>query len=301
MQSLLDYMLQKELPNDETEARRVMHRARAFRIIDGQLYKRTIYDVLQRCVTPEEGKDILLDIHQGTCGHHVGSRMLVRKAFRADFYWPTAEHDAKNIVLHCEACQMFATKPNVPATELNTIPLAWPFAQWGLYMVGPLKHSSHGGHTRLLVAVDKFTKWIEAMPVTTQDVTSAVNFIKSIVCRFGVPHSIITDNGTNFTAEEFQDYCKEQGIKVSYAFVAHPQTNGQVERSNGLVTSGLKKRLMTPLHRAAGAWVEELPSVLWSLRTTPNRSTDYTPFFMVYGVEVVLPAEVRHNAPRVAV
>ena len=54
---------------------------------------------------------------------------------------------------------------------------------------------------------------------------------------------------------------------------------------------------MTPLKRAAGAWVEELPSVLWSLRTTPNRSTEYTPFFMVYGADAVLPAEVRHNAP----
>jgi transposase InsO family protein len=139
-------------------------------------------------------------------------------------------------------------------------------------MVGPLKRSSLGGHTFLLVAVDKFTKWVEAMPVTDADATSTVNFIRSIVCRFGVPHNIITDNGSNFTAEEFQDYYEEQGIRVSYASVAHPQTNGQVERANGLVTCGVKKRLMTPLQRAAGAWVEELPSVLWILPTTPNRS-----------------------------
>jgi transposase InsO family protein len=166
-------------------------------------------------------------------------------------------------------------------------------------MVGPLRKSSPGGHTRLLVAVDKFTKWIEAMPVTSQDAASAVNFIKSIVCRYGVPHSIITDNGTNFTAEEFQDYCEGLGIRVSYASVAHPQTNGQVERANGLISAGLKKRLLRPLKRAAGAWEEELPSVLWSLRTTHNRSTEFTPFFMVYGAEAVLPAEVRYNAPRV--
>ena len=82
--------------------------------------------------------------------------------------------------------------------------------------------------------------------------------------------------------------------------MAHPQSNGQVEKANGLVTSGIKKRLMTPLKRAAGAWVEELPSVLWSLRTTPNRSTQYTPFFLIYGAEAVLPSDVRYNAPRVA-
>ena len=160
---------------------------------------------------------------------------------------------------------MYANKPGVPATELNMIPLAWPFAQWGLDMVGPLCKSSNGGYTRLLVAVDKFTKWIEAVTVTTQDAETVVKFIRSIVHRFGVPHSIITDNGTNFTAKEFQDYCDELGINVTYASVSHPQTNGQVERSNGLITAGLKRRLMTPLKRAAGAWVEELPSVLWSL------------------------------------
>ena len=63
-------------------------------------------------------------------------------------------------------CQKFATKPHAPASELKTIPLAWPFAQWGLDMVGPLRKSSKGGHTHLLVAVDKFTKWIEATPIT---------------------------------------------------------------------------------------------------------------------------------------
>ena len=72
---------------------------------------------------------------------------------------------------------------------------------WALDMVGPLKKSSKGGHTHLLVAVDKFTKWIEAIPITTSTAAMALNFIKSIIFRFGVPHNIITDNGTNFTVE----------------------------------------------------------------------------------------------------
>ena len=168
---------------------------------------------------------------------------MVRKAFRAD-------QDAKEIVQHCEACQMFATRPGVPTTELHMIPLAWPFAQWGLDMVGPLCKSSNGGYTRLLVAVDKFTKWIKAVLVTSQEAETTVKFIRSIVDRFGVPHIIITDNGTNFTAAEFQGYYKDLGIKVTYASVAHPQTNGQVECSNVLVTAGLKRRLLTPLKRA---------------------------------------------------
>jgi transposase InsO family protein len=135
----------------------------------------------------------------------------------------------------------------------------------------------------MLVAVDKFTKWVEAAPVTTQDSTTAINFIKSIVFRFGVPHNIITDNGTNFTSKEFKNYCKGLGIKLKFAYMAHPKTNGQVEKANGLICNRLKKRLLAPLERAKHSWVEELPSVLWSRRTTPNVASQETPFFLVHG------------------
>ena len=72
-----------------------------------------------------------------------------------------------------------------------------------------------------------------------------------------------------------------------------------MEKANGLVCGGIKKRLLTPLEQAAGNWVEELPAVLWSLRTTPNTATQYTPFFMVYGAEAVLPHDLKFGAPRV--
>jgi transposase InsO family protein len=71
-----------------------------------------------------------------------------------------------------------------------------------------------------------------------------VKFFESITCRCGVPNSIITDNGTNFTLGEFQEFTKELGIKIKYALVAHPKSNGQVEKANGLVCAGLKKRLL---------------------------------------------------------
>jgi IS30 family transposase len=101
----------------------------------------------------------------------------------------------------------------------------------------------------MLVVVDKFTKWIEVAPLTTQDSTAAVNFIKSIVFHFGLPHNIITDNGTNFTLKEFKDYCEGLGIKLNFASVMHPQTNGQVEKANGLICNGIKKRLLAPLKK----------------------------------------------------
>jgi transposase InsO family protein len=152
----------------------------------------------------------------------------------------------------------------------------------------------------MLVVVDKFTNSVEAAPVTTQDSTTAINFIKSIIFHFRVPHSIITDNRTNFTSKEFKNYCESMGIKLKFASVAHLKTNGQVEKANGLICNGIKKRLLTPLEKAKHAWVDELPSVIWSLRTTPNAPTQETHFFLVHGAEVLLLVEITHEAPRIA-
>jgi transposase InsO family protein len=95
--------------------------------------------------------------------------------------------------------------------------VAWPFVQWWLDQVGPLAKSSRGTHTYLLVVVDKFSKWIEAVLVTNQEATTAVKFFESIIYPYGVPNNIITDNGTNFTSGEFQEFAKELGIKIKHA------------------------------------------------------------------------------------
>jgi hypothetical protein len=137
-------------------------------------------------------------------------------------------------------------------------------------------------------------------PSNNSGSTAAITFIKSIVYRFGVSHNIIIDNGTNFMSNQFESYCESMGIKLKFASVAHRKTNGQVEKANVLICNGIKKRLLVPLEKAKHAWVDELPSILWSMRTTPNASTQETPFFLVYGAEAVLPVEISHGAPRIA-
>jgi hypothetical protein len=117
--------------------------------------------------------------------------------------------------------------------------------------------------------------------------------------RYGVPHSIITNNGKNFAKGVFTEYCSQKGIRLDLASMAHPQSNGQVEKANGLILAGIKPRLVEPLKRSAGYWVEELPSVLWSLHTTPNRSLGFTHFFLLYGAKVVLPTDIEFDVPRV--
>jgi hypothetical protein len=88
-------------------------------------------------------------------------------------------------------------------------------------MVGPLKIAP-SGFTHLLVAVDKFTNWVEAKPIRKLDGKTALKFVKDIVVRFGIPHSIITDNGTNLSQGEVEEYCHHSGIRLDLASVAHP-------------------------------------------------------------------------------
>lgn len=116
--------------------------------------------------------------------------------------------------------------------------------------------------------------------------------------RFGVPNRIITDNENQFTGGVFKEFCEDFGIKICYASVAHPKSNGQVERANGMVLQGIKARVFDRLQPYARRWVQELPSVLWALRTTPSRATGQSPF-LVSGAKAMLPSEMEFESLRV--
>ena len=104
---------------------------------------------------------------------------------------------------------------------------------------------------------------------------------------FGVPNTLISNNGLQFDSKAFRRYCCDLGIKNRYSTPSYPQSNGKVEATNKVVVDGLKKRIK----KAKGRWVDKLPYVLWTYRTTPRRSTRETPFSMTYGSEAVIPTE----------
>jgi hypothetical protein len=155
-----------------------------------------------KCVPREEGKDILEEMHKGVCGNHASSRTLVSKAFRRDFYWPTALGDVEELIIRCQGCQYFAKQQHVPTYKLVTIPPTWPFACWVLNMIGPLP-TAPGGLNRVLMSVDKFTKWIEVKMVTCPKADRVLDFFDELVHRYGLPHRIITDLGSNFNNHQF--------------------------------------------------------------------------------------------------
>jgi transposase InsO family protein len=133
-------------------------------------------------------------------------------------------------------------------------------------MIKPFKKSQRG-YTHILLAINKFTKWIEYKPIASLTSAKAVEFIQEIMFRFGIPNSIITDLGSNFTSSEFFDFCEQRSIQIKYASVAQPRANGQVERANGMILDTLRKKVFNKSEKFAGKWIRELPYVVWSLRT----------------------------------
>jgi hypothetical protein len=211
----LEYLLQGELPLDKAEAQRLARHAKSFVLLgdEKELYHRNPSGILQRCISITEGQELLQEIHSEACGHYAAPRALVGNAFRQGFYWPTAVADATRIVRSCQGCQFYARQTHLPAQALQTIPITWLFAVWGLDLVGPLQKAL-GGFSHLLVAIDKFSKWIEVRPLTSIRSERAVAFFTNIIHRFRVPNSIITDNGTQFTGKKFLDFCEDHHIHV---------------------------------------------------------------------------------------
>jgi hypothetical protein len=140
------------------------------------------------------------------------------------------------------------------------------------------------------VAVEYFSKWVEAKPLLS--ITSATIqkfFWQNIVCRFGVPHEVTVDNGKQFDSTDFKEFCTYLETKLCFASVYHPQSNGAVERANGVIFAGIK-RSITDLPKSK--WAEELPRVIWSHNTTTSRTTQFSPFKLLYGEEAMLPEEL---------
>ena len=147
----------------------------------------------------------------------------------------------------------------------------------------------------LVVAVDYFSKWVEAEPLAIISGKNITKFVwRQIVCRFGVPHNIISDNGKQFANEHFKDWCQKMNIQQKFSSVAHPRANGQVEVTNRTIVNGIKTRL----GQAKGNWVDELQNVLWSYRTTVRTPTHETLFSLVYGAEAVIPVELTLRTTR---
>ncbi|RVW59328.1 Transposon Ty3-I Gag-Pol polyprotein [Vitis vinifera] len=286
--NITEYLRTGTLPGDPKQAHKVRVQAARFTIIRGHLYKRSFTGPYLRCLSHSEAQYVLAELHEGICGNHSEGRSLAHRAHSQGYYWPTMKKDAVAYVKKYDKCQRYAPIPHMPSETLKPISGPWPFAQWGMDIVGPLP-TAPAQKKFLLVATNYFSKWVEAeayASIKDKDVTKFV--WKNIVCRFGIPHTIIADNGPQFDSIAFRNFCSKLNIRNSYSTPRYPQSNGQAKATNKTLITALKKRL----EQAKGKWVEELPGVLWAYRTTPGRPIGNTPFALAYGMDAVIPTEI---------
>ncbi|KAG5233085.1 RNA-directed DNA polymerase (Reverse transcriptase), Ribonuclease [Salix suchowensis] len=164
--------------------------------LDGEvLYKRSSDGTLLRCLDGVEARNALREVHEGICSTHASGHMMARKIQRFGYFWMTLEKDCIDYVRKCHKCQIYGDKMNAPPTPLFNLLSPWPFAMWGIDVIGPINPKASNGHRFILVAIDYFTKWVEAgsfAHVTQKVVKKFVE--RDLICRYGPPEKIITDN-----------------------------------------------------------------------------------------------------------
>jgi ribonuclease HI len=292
---LVSYLQEGDLPIDKKAAVKLKSKAAQFTLINDTLYKRGFMLPLLKCVSREEGDYILREIHEGVCGNHSGSRMLAHKAIRAGFYWLNMSRDSMQIVKTCDKCQRFANVSQRPPEDLSSVSSPWPFSQWGVDLVGPFPQGK-GGVRFAVVVVDYFTKWVEAEALSSITAKCIEKFLwKNIICRHGIPHAFVTDNGKQFDCDSFREWCAKLNIRNYFSSPGHPQANGLVEATKKTIFKILKKKLGD----RKGDWAEDLPEVLWAYRTTKKTVTEETPYALTFGTEAVVPVEIGLGSYRV--
>ncbi|GJV97477.1 reverse transcriptase domain-containing protein, partial [Tanacetum coccineum] len=266
MTPIIKYLEEGIVPSDKNEARALRAKIGQYTMESGVLFKKGYLIPMLRCVGPLQANYVIREIHMGSCGMHV---------------------DAKTEVDKCDSCQIHSPIPRLPKTFMTSIMAPWPFYQWGMDILGPLTPQEE----KLFVvdSIDYFTKWVEAKPLVKITGKEIIRFVMdNIICRYGLPRIIVTDNGAQLINDPFKSWCKRFEIQQMNTAVAHPQANGLVERANRSLMEGIKTRL----GREKAGWVDELPNVLWAHRTSIKQSNGETPFSLTYGSEAVIPAEI---------
>ncbi|EER03786.1 retrovirus polyprotein, putative [Perkinsus marinus ATCC 50983] len=226
-------------------------------------------------VVPEGLRRQALDRFHEEAGHFRREHMVAR--LRRTAYWPGMSKDISEFLLHCEGC---APHKNVLLPHLPYVPYPvgspWHTVAIDFLTVAP----SRSGVSKLLVVVDHFTRWAEAVPVAGESAAEALKALLYLFSIHGPPVRILSDQGSAFEAQLFKDVLAQLGIAKSRTSVYHPNANGHVERFNSTILNLLRTHVTR-----VDTWQDHLRSVLWAYNTTPHSVTGYAPFFLMYGRE----------------
>jgi hypothetical protein len=231
------------------ERRRVRYQACHYIILGDTLYRRGIDSIFRCCLNFEEAEKALNDCHSGACGGHMSGYATAQKILRVGYFWPSLFKDCITAVQKCHACQTYNQKIRSHPDPLHPVVLVGPFAKWGIDFMTCHPHSA-GGHGYIIVAVDYFTKWAEAMRTFDNTGKTATLFLfNHVITHFGVPQAIVTDHGSNFRNNMMSELTEKLGLRHDSSTPYYPQANGQVKSINKVLITMIRR--MIGIHKTS--------------------------------------------------
>ena len=237
------------------------------------------------CVPSTLRKDVLFAMHDDALGGgHLGRDKTFAKVY-THFYWPSLYTDIQAYVERCPECARRKGPVRAQVARLSPIPVSEVGDRWVVDLLGPLPVTQKG-NKYIVVFVDSFSKYVVAKPLPTKEAAAVAEvFLFDVICEFGVPRELQSDQGKEFTAGVVQELCKLLQVKKQYSTAYRPQTNGLVERFNRTLGQMLAMYVDENHH----TWDVQLPFVLFAYRSAVQASTGVTPFYLMFGREPRFP------------
>ncbi|MCO5605821.1 hypothetical protein L7F22_060005 [Adiantum nelumboides] len=267
---IVSYILEGEFPQSFTKAQkqRLMEKASSYLFLEGALYQRGKDQVCRRIPTVEEIPSILEGLHEEACGGHFAQELTAKKILLSGYVWPSLHIDVQHWCKSCHNCQVNGNKHLLHGPR-QLVLANGPFEKWGIDAMGPLPRTKNG-KLYILVAIDYMTRWVEAQSVTRVNEKTVSRFVYThICCRFGTPLEIVSDNGLGFRKGLLTEVSEELHILHRHSTPYYPQSNGLVEKANGIIAGIIRKMVKNKTK----LWDDFLDGALWAYRTTYKEAT----------------------------
>ena len=298
LQRIKNYLQTQRYPEglSREEKSVFQHRVAPYFLVGELLFKLGADEKLRRCLEPIYRREVIRALHDGPAGGHYASVITVQKIREAGYWWPHLHRDVHQFIKECDPCQRIgapAVRHHWPLTPI--VPLA-PFEKWGVDFIGPIQPLGTQRHRYIILATDYATKWVEARATRKNDAETSARFIfERIMMRFGHPLEIVSDRGTHFLNEVVAGLTNQYEVKHRKTTPYNPKANGLTERANGIICKILTKVVTS--HKTD--WDRKLTSAVYAYNTAHKSTTGRTPYYLVYGQEVLQSIETEVETLRV--
>ena len=290
-----------EVEKTSAATRHYWHLWESIRIEDGLLFKQFhkrdgLGDYIQFLVPCEMKEEVLKNMHNSVMSGHLGKNKTKEKLVQR-FYWYEMKEDIRIWISQCDICA--ANKPPQKSSRapLGKMPVGGPIDRLATDLIGPLPITPRNNRY-ILTVTDYFTKWVEVFPVPDQTAATCANLIlNEVICRFGSPLSVHSDQGRCYESVIFQELCEILDIRKTRTSPRNPKCNGQVERFNRSLISMVKSYLRGEQTN----WDTNLGCLAGAYRASPHETTGLTPNLLMLGREIRFPFELTKDGQEFAV